>query len=181
MNKNTALVLLLFIVLNILSAFYQPFSKSFSVDEGQYILIAKKMLDGWVPYRDIVDNKPLGMYLSLIPAVLLGGKDMVKLRLYGALIASLTSFLIFLIGEKVKNKLAWPDRRFSIYLHGGISRVGRLFLDNRAHGKLICSCAFLHFIIQGKNLFRFFSDRGSGGHILLHKAELHFCFCPNNF
>lgn len=90
--------------MNILAAFSQALS--IFVDEGQYLLVSKKMLDGWVPYRDIIENKPIGMYISLIPAVLLCGKDFVKLRLFGVFIVSLTSFLIFLIGERVKDKKA---------------------------------------------------------------------------
>jgi len=101
-DKNRLAILLFLVLLNILAAFSQPLS--IFVDEGQYLLVSKKMLDGWIPYRDIVENKPLGMYLSLMPAVVLGDGDFVKLRLFGALVVSLTSFLIFLIGEGIKDR-----------------------------------------------------------------------------
>lgn len=100
-NRKIFFIFILLNLLSILAALSQPLS--IFVDEGQYLLIAKKMLDGWVPYRDIVENKPLGMYLSLIPAVLLCGRDFVKLRLFGAFVVSFTSFFIFLIGEKVRD------------------------------------------------------------------------------
>lgn len=61
MDKNRLAILLFLVLLNILAAFSQPLS--IFTDEGQYLLISKKMLDGWVPYRDIVENKPLGMYI----------------------------------------------------------------------------------------------------------------------
>jgi 4-amino-4-deoxy-L-arabinose transferase-like glycosyltransferase len=105
MDRFHIAIFLLLISLNILLAFYQLFALRLFNDEGQYLLIAKRMLDGWVPYRDIIENKPLGMYLSLIPAVILGGKDIAKLRLYSALIVGLTSFFIFLIGERFKNRI----------------------------------------------------------------------------
>jgi len=94
-------IFLILILLNTLLALSQPLS--LFVDEGQYLLTSKKMLEGWVPYRDIAESKPLGMHLSLIPAVLLCGTDFVKLRLYAAFIVSLTAFFIFLIGERIKN------------------------------------------------------------------------------
>lgn len=99
MNKYRMLILGTLILINIVMAFSTPLVMF--VDEGNYLLIAKKMLDGWVPYRDIIDNKPLGMYLALMPAVLLGGTDIVKLRLYAAFVVGLTSFFIFLIIDKI--------------------------------------------------------------------------------
>jgi len=95
------IILLFLLLLNILLAFYQPLAMWIGIDECQYLLISKKMLEGWVPYRDIIENKPLGIYLALMPAVLLGGKDIVKLRLYPVLIAGITSFFIYLIGKKL--------------------------------------------------------------------------------
>ncbi|MCX6776215.1 MAG: glycosyltransferase family 39 protein [Candidatus Micrarchaeota archaeon] len=104
MEKSTFAVFLFLLLLNVIIALSQPLA--IFVDEGQYLLISKKMIEGWVPYRDIVENKPIGMYISLIPAVLLCGNDFVKLRLYGALIVGVTSFLVFLIGSKTTGRAA---------------------------------------------------------------------------
>lgn len=104
MEKSTFAAFLFLLLLNVIIALSQPLA--IFVDEGQYLLISKKMVEGWVPYRDIVENKPIGMYISLIPAVLLCGNDFVKLRLYGALIVGVTSFLVFLIGSKTKGRAA---------------------------------------------------------------------------
>lgn len=100
-GRGSVIVLLTLILLNITLAFYQPLSMWVGIDEGQYLLISKKMLDGWVLYRDIIENKPLGIYLALMPAVLLGGRDIIKLRMYPTLIAGIASFFIYLIGKKL--------------------------------------------------------------------------------
>jgi 4-amino-4-deoxy-L-arabinose transferase-like glycosyltransferase len=156
MDRNNAIVLMLFIVLNILFAFYQPFSKSFSVDEGQYLLISKKMLDGWVPYRDIVENKPLGMYLSLVPAVLLCGKDIVKLRLYGALIAGLGSFLVFLLGEKVRNRWAGLIGAFAYIFMGAFPGLGGYYLITEPIANVFIIALFYILLSKRKSYLDFF-------------------------
>ena len=101
-GKGFAIFMLLF-ALNLFLIFYTPLYRVIYVDEGQYLLVAKKMIDGWVPYRDIIENKPLGAYISLFPAVLLCGTDIVKLRVYTAFMATLAAFLTYLIGKKVGN------------------------------------------------------------------------------
>jgi 4-amino-4-deoxy-L-arabinose transferase-like glycosyltransferase len=156
MNRNNAWVLLLLIVLNILLTFYQPFSKNFTVDEGQYLLIAKKMLDGWVPYRDIVNDKPLGLYLSLIPAVLLGGKDIVRLRLYGALIGSLTPLLIFLIGERLKNRWAGLISAFAYMLIGIFPGFGGYLFITEPIANLFLVASFYILLFRKKTYSNFF-------------------------
>jgi len=103
-DRNDFAVFMLLFLLNLVLVFYQPLYHVLFIDEGQYLLVSKKMIEGWVPYRDIIENKPPGMYISVIPAVLLCGNDIAKLRVYTAFMVSLTIFLVYLIGKKLSNR-----------------------------------------------------------------------------
>ena len=103
MDRKDLGIFLFIFLLNLVLVFCQPLYSVILTDEGQYLLLSKKMIDGWVPYRDIIENKPLGMYISMIPAVLLCGKDIAKLRIYTSLMVSLTIFFTYLIGKKLEN------------------------------------------------------------------------------
>jgi 4-amino-4-deoxy-L-arabinose transferase-like glycosyltransferase len=155
-DRNSALALVLFIGLDIVFAFYQPFSKSFFSDEGQYLLISKKMLDGWVPYRDIIDDKPLGLYLMLMPAVLLCGTDIVKIRLYGALIAGLGAFLVFLLGEKLKNRAVGWISAFAYIFIGAYPAISGYDLITEPIANLFIVALFYILISRKKTYSDFF-------------------------
>jgi hypothetical protein len=71
------------------------------VDEEFYLLTAQRMLDGALPYVDIWDRKPIGLFLIYLPAAAFG--PVVGLWLYQAMaLASvvLTSVLIIRLAER---------------------------------------------------------------------------------
>jgi len=76
---------------------------SVPIDLPQHLLIAKKMLAGWMPYKDIIENKPPGAYISLIPAVLIAGKSLQLLAAMGLLLVAANSFLVYLIGSRLRD------------------------------------------------------------------------------
>ena len=70
------------------------------VDEGQYLLISRTILDGGVPYRDIWENKPVGLYFMLLPVVLIAGTNIELIRLLSALNVLVSAFLVYWITLK---------------------------------------------------------------------------------
>lgn len=73
-------------------------------DEGYFLTIANGVLHGKKVYLDILDNKPPGLYLSLIPAVILAGKSILLMRLIAFSVLVLTAFLVYLIGDRLASK-----------------------------------------------------------------------------
>ncbi|MDO8339895.1 MAG: glycosyltransferase family 39 protein [Candidatus Burarchaeum sp.] len=70
-------------------------------DEGLYALFAREMLHGKVPFNDIVDNKPIGLYVLFIPVVLIGGTDFLRFHILLTLMNAVTAFTIYLIAKKL--------------------------------------------------------------------------------
>lgn len=82
------------------------------VDEQFYLLVGDRLLhDGAVPYVDIWDRKPVGLFLLYAAIRLLGGSGIVEYQLVATLFAAVTATLIAL----------WPTQligRFSGALAG---------------------------------------------------------------
>ena len=70
-------------------------------DEGWYLLVTSKIIDGWLPYRDILADKPLGLDFTLLPFVILGGRSVVAIRCLTAIIIAFTSYITYLIGKRI--------------------------------------------------------------------------------
>src|SRR5262249_43693106 len=67
-------------------------------DESLYLLVAREWLDGRVPYVDIVDNKPPGIYALFVFAQLLFGRSVISIRLLACVAAASWAFLLFRMG-----------------------------------------------------------------------------------
>lgn len=72
-------------------------------DEGAYLLIASKILHGGVPYRDILESKPIALYFFLTIPAYLFGNWIYGLRVFGFLLVAITAFIIFLIGKNLRD------------------------------------------------------------------------------
>ncbi|MBN2971308.1 hypothetical protein JW805_04675 [Roseomonas aeriglobus] len=64
------------------------------VDEQYYLLIGQRMLDGAVPYLDLWDRKPVGLFLLYAGAAALPGDDVVGYQLIATLFAGLTACVV---------------------------------------------------------------------------------------
>jgi len=72
-------------------------------DEGAYLLIASKILRGGVPYRDVMESKPVAFYFFLTIPAYIFGNWINGLRIFGFIIIALTAFMIFLIGKNIRD------------------------------------------------------------------------------
>lgn len=70
-------------------------------DEQYYRLIGERMLDGALPYVDIWDRKPIGLFLVYAFAALLGGAHALSYQLLATLCAGLTGWTIFALARQL--------------------------------------------------------------------------------
>lgn len=66
-------------------------------DEQLYLLIGDRMLDGALPYVDLWDRKPVGLFVLYAGIRLLGGDGVLEYQLVATLFAAATAFVILLV------------------------------------------------------------------------------------
>lgn len=72
---------------------------AFMIDEQFYLLVGDRMLHGALPYVDIWDRKPIGLFLIYAGIRLLGGEGFWQYHIVATLFASGTAYLIFRIAR----------------------------------------------------------------------------------
>jgi 4-amino-4-deoxy-L-arabinose transferase-like glycosyltransferase len=90
---GAALLLLSALILRS-ALFGDPFA---GYDEQFYLLTGSRMLHGAVPYVDIWDRKPIGLFLIYALAASLGGNGVLAYQLLAALSVAATGFVIALL------------------------------------------------------------------------------------
>lgn len=76
------------------------------IDEQFYLLVGDRMWSGAVPYVDIWDRKPVGLFLIYASARLLGGEGVVQYQLLATLSAAATAYLAVRIAERFASQTA---------------------------------------------------------------------------
>lgn len=76
------------------------------VDEEFYLLVGDRMLHGAIPYVDIWDRKPPGLFLLYAAIRLLGGDGILQYQIVAALFATATAVAIALIARRIAHPLA---------------------------------------------------------------------------
>src|ERR1700740_2511616 len=64
-------------------------------DEQFYLVMGDRMLHGALPYVDIFDRKPIGLFLPFSGSSLLGGEGTIEYQAMAALFAFATSFVVY--------------------------------------------------------------------------------------
>lgn len=72
---------------------------AFTIDEQFYLLVGDRMLHGALPYVDIWDRKPIGLFLIYAGTRLLGGAGFWQYQAVATLFAIGTAFLIYRIAR----------------------------------------------------------------------------------
>ena len=65
------------------------------VDEQYYLLVGERMLRGDIPYIDIWDRKPVGLFLLYAGAAALPGDDILGYQFLATLFAAVTAWLVW--------------------------------------------------------------------------------------
>lgn len=76
------------------------------VDENFYLLVGDRMLHGALPYVDIWDRKPVGLFLLFAGIRLLGGDGIVQYQVVAALFAAGTGLVIARIAAPMAGRAA---------------------------------------------------------------------------
>ena len=76
------------------------------VDETFYLLVGDRMLHGALPYVDIWDRKPVGLFVLFAAIRLLGGDGIVQYQVVATLFAAGTALVIVRIAEPMAGRLA---------------------------------------------------------------------------
>ena len=71
------------------------------VDEQYYLLVGDRMLHGAVPYIDIWDRKPVGLFLIFAAIRLLPGDGILAYQLVATLVAAATASLVASGGRRL--------------------------------------------------------------------------------
>lgn len=77
-----------------------------SLDEEFYLVVADRMIHGAIPYVDIWDRKPIGLFLIYAATRLMGGDGFIQYQITAALFAGATAGFIWLIARRSANNLA---------------------------------------------------------------------------
>jgi hypothetical protein len=73
-DKTIYIWLFLIALIVVISSSYAPFNlRRMHVDSSVYVTIAQKIIDGFLPYKDFIDNKGPLAYLISVPGLFLGG------------------------------------------------------------------------------------------------------------
>ncbi len=76
------------------------------LDEQLYLLVGDRMLHGALPYVDIWDRKPIGLFLIYAAVRLLGGDGIVQYQLVAAVCAAATGYLVMRLAASVASPSA---------------------------------------------------------------------------
>ncbi len=115
--KQSAGLSLIFLVLfSILIRFFSFFPSVIDHDESTYIVIADAILNGQTYFIDVIDTKPIGIFLIYAGLQTIFGPSIFMLRLLASVILGLTAFFLY----KAKRKSGGGP-------HGALA-VGMIYL-----------------------------------------------------
>lgn len=104
-NRNFLIKLTCLLFLWTLLLRFATFFKSvIDWDESLYILIADRWLSGNLPYIEVWDHKPIGIYTIFASALYLFGRSIISVRIAAIIFISLTSLILYLIGIELTGK-----------------------------------------------------------------------------
>lgn len=144
--------------LSVIMRFFSFFPSVISHDEGTYFVIAREILQGKIYFADVVDTKPIGIFLILGLFIRFISSSIFMIRLFTALVVGLTAFAIYKISlyEQGEQKPAIAAGVIYIFLLSVFSYFG-VFINPELFYSLTTALAFYLFIRM----------RNTGGFLLL--------------
>ncbi|MGK7921703.1 MAG: ArnT family glycosyltransferase [Trichodesmium sp.] len=98
------IIFLGFFLLSFFLRFWTLFVSVLDKDESIYILGADSLLNGNLPYTEIWDNKPPGIFILFSLTMLIFGNSIVSIRILSIVATSLTSYFLYRIGRTTDEK-----------------------------------------------------------------------------
>src|SRR6188768_648776 len=101
MKKNISVWLLLFATTLLLRS-YSFFFSVIDWDESLYLLIAEAWSHGSIPYVELWDQKPPGIYVCFLIAKLTGFGDLLLgIRILSVIVVTTSGFILYKISDKI--------------------------------------------------------------------------------
>ncbi|MEO5705893.1 MAG: glycosyltransferase family 39 protein [Alteraurantiacibacter sp.] len=101
-------------------------------DEQLYSLIGEQMLHGALPYVDLWDRKPLGLFALFALAHAVGGPDATVYQVMAALFVVAGGWLVFVLARKLVDDLTATGAALAyaplMYAYGSLSGQSEIFL-----------------------------------------------------
>jgi hypothetical protein len=96
-------------------------------DEQLYFLAGERMWQGLVPFVDIWDRKPIGLFLIYAATHVFGDNGIIQYQIVAALFAAVTAWLIFCIGRRTTSFVGalCAAGIYIVYLRVLLSAVGQ--------------------------------------------------------
>jgi 4-amino-4-deoxy-L-arabinose transferase-like glycosyltransferase len=99
-ERSAFLSLLFFLLFAVAIRFFSFFPTVIDHDESTYIVISDALLNGQTYFIDVIDTKPIGVFLLYAGIQKLVGSSIFMLRLAATVFLALTAFLLFLAMKK---------------------------------------------------------------------------------
>ncbi|PZU08215.1 hypothetical protein [Sphingomonas sp.] len=97
---------------------------AYKIDEQFYLLVGDRMLRGAIPYVDIWDRKPIGLFLIYAGARLLGGSGLVQYQWLATFCAAGTAMCLFALCRRITGIAAATTAGILYLLWIGIAEGG---------------------------------------------------------
>jgi 4-amino-4-deoxy-L-arabinose transferase-like glycosyltransferase len=104
MNRNKIYLILIMLAIFILRipGLYQPI---LDIDECAFAEFANKIIEGSIPYIDVVDNKPpLTYYTIAIIFLIFGKNNLLAVHLVTTFIVMATALMVYITGKEIQNE-----------------------------------------------------------------------------
>jgi 4-amino-4-deoxy-L-arabinose transferase-like glycosyltransferase len=146
MNKNLT-ILGGFIALSLIMRFFSFFPTIISHDEGTFFVIARELFQGKIYFVDLVDTKPIGIFLILGMFIRYCSANIFMIRLFTALIIACTSYTIYKISlyDQGEQKPAIAAGTIFIFLLSVFTQFG-VFINPELFYTLFTALGFYIFI-----------------------------------
>jgi 4-amino-4-deoxy-L-arabinose transferase-like glycosyltransferase len=99
-ERSAFLSLLFFLLFAVAIRFFSFFPTVIDHDESTYIVISDALLNGQTYFIDVIDTKPIGVFLLYAGIQKLVGSSIFMLRLAATVFLALTAFLLYLAIKK---------------------------------------------------------------------------------
>lgn len=95
-------LLLTFVTILRIPAFFQS---AIDVDESVYLLVSRSILEGNVPYTEVWDHKPPGIYVLFAIAQFVFGHSLSSIRLLTCIAVGITCYVLLCIGRLINGSI----------------------------------------------------------------------------
>ncbi|HLO58105.1 MAG TPA: glycosyltransferase family 39 protein [Bacteroidales bacterium] len=96
-HGNSLMILCGFIGFSIIMRFFSFFPSIISHDEGTFLVIARELFKGKIYFVDLIDTKPIGIFLLLGLFIKYISSSIIMIRLFTAIVIGFTSYFIYRI------------------------------------------------------------------------------------